>query len=92
MDNASSSSPETEMDTRIMEPQHLALVDAGPWEKPAYVQSPTLSMAYRLTVSQASLSIGDGGKLSLADYFQPYDYENMDGGDQGNFIAFLSPT
>ncbi|KAL8931128.1 MAG: hypothetical protein Q9208_000232 [Pyrenodesmia sp. 3 TL-2023] len=29
-----------------------------------------------------NLAVGEGGKLSLTDYFQPYDYEAMDGGDQ----------
>ena len=29
-----------------------------------------------------NLAVGDGGKLSLTDYFQPYDYQGMDGGDQ----------
>lgn len=28
------------------------------------------------------LNVGDGGKLTTTDYFQPYDYQNMDGGDQ----------
>jgi len=31
---------------------------------------------------QANLGIGAGGALSLTDYFQPYDYQNMDGGDE----------
>ena len=42
-----------------------------------------------------NLGIGDGGKLSLTDYFQPYDYQNMDGGDQdfgSGGIALLDPT
>ena len=44
---------------------------------------------------QASLGIGDGGKLSLSDYFQPYDYQNLDGGDEdfgSGGIALLDPT
>lgn len=42
-----------------------------------------------------NLGIGEGGKLSLTDYFQPYDYQNMDGGDQdfgSGGIALLDPT
>ncbi|MCJ1414010.1 hypothetical protein MMC32_000335 [Xylographa parallela] len=42
-----------------------------------------------------NLNIGDGGVLRLADYFQPYDYENMDGGDQdfgSGGIILLDPT
>lgn len=41
-----------------------------------------------------NLGIGDGGKISLTDYFQPYDYINMDGGDQdfgSGGIALLDP-
>lgn len=41
-----------------------------------------------------NLGIGDGGKLSLTDYFQPYDYQGMDGGDQdfgSGGIALLDP-
>ena len=41
-----------------------------------------------------NLAIGDGGKLSLTDYFQPYDYQAMDGGDQdfgSGGIALLDP-
>ena len=48
-----------------------------------------------LTVTQVNLGVGDGGKLSLTDYFQPYDYQNMDGGDQdfgSGGIALLDPT
>ncbi|KAL8830675.1 MAG: hypothetical protein Q9170_005627, partial [Blastenia crenularia] len=29
-----------------------------------------------------NLAVGEGGKLALTDYFQPYDYQGMDGGDQ----------
>ncbi|MCJ1408115.1 hypothetical protein MMC19_002188, partial [Ptychographa xylographoides] len=42
-----------------------------------------------------NLNIGDGGKLALADYFQPYDYQNMDGGDQdfgAGGVALLNPS
>ena len=41
------------------------------------------------------MNIDDGGVLRLADYFQPYDYENMDGGDQdfgSGGIILLDPT
>lgn len=37
---------------------------------------------------------GDGGKLHLTDYFQPYDYQNLDGGDQdfgSGGLALLDP-
>ncbi|MCJ1290151.1 hypothetical protein MMC34_001687 [Xylographa carneopallida] len=42
-----------------------------------------------------NLNIDAGGVLRLADYFQPYDYENMDGGDQdfgSGGIILLDPT
>ncbi|KKY27503.1 putative wsc domain-containing protein [Phaeomoniella chlamydospora] len=29
-----------------------------------------------------NLAVGEDGSLTLTDYFQPYDYENMDAGDQ----------
>lgn len=41
-----------------------------------------------------NLAVGPGGKLSLTDYFQPYDYQGMDGGDQdfgSGGIALLDP-
>ncbi|KAL8701364.1 MAG: hypothetical protein Q9224_000535 [Gallowayella concinna] len=41
-----------------------------------------------------NLAIDAGGKLSLTDYFQPYDYQGMDGGDQdfgSGGIALLDP-
>ncbi|KAL8818955.1 MAG: hypothetical protein Q9223_002519 [Gallowayella weberi] len=41
-----------------------------------------------------NLAVGAGGKLSLTDYFQPYDYQGMDGGDQdfgSGGIALLDP-
>ncbi|KAL8948865.1 MAG: hypothetical protein Q9222_004981 [Ikaeria aurantiellina] len=41
-----------------------------------------------------NLAVGDGGKLSLTDYFQPYDYQGMDGGDQdfgSGGVALLDP-
>lgn len=41
------------------------------------------------------LAINDDGSLSLTDYFQPYDYQNMDGGDLdygSGGIALLDPT
>ena len=44
---------------------------------------------------KVNLAIGPGGKLSLTDYFQPYDYQNMDGGDEdfgSGGIALLDPT
>ncbi|KAI4184624.1 MAG: hypothetical protein L6R41_004620, partial [Letrouitia leprolyta] len=43
----------------------------------------------------ANLAVGDDGKLSLTDYFQPYDYQAMDGGDQdfgSGGIALLDPA
>ncbi|KAM0794890.1 WSC domain-containing protein [Usnea florida] len=42
-----------------------------------------------------NLNIGDGGKLHLADYSQPYDYTNMDRGDQdfgSSALTLLDPT
>lgn len=48
-----------------------------------------------LTSLKVNLNIGDGGKLLLTDYFQPYDYQNMDGGDQdfgSSGLALLDPT
>ncbi|KAL8688550.1 MAG: hypothetical protein Q9218_005568, partial [Villophora microphyllina] len=42
-----------------------------------------------------NLAVGDGGKLSLTDYFQPYDYQGMDGGDQdfgSGGVALLDPA
>ncbi|KAL9029704.1 MAG: hypothetical protein Q9196_002082, partial [Gyalolechia fulgens] len=41
-----------------------------------------------------NLAVGEGGKLSLTDYFQPYDYQAMDGGDQdfgSGGVAMLDP-
>ncbi|KAL8670348.1 MAG: hypothetical protein Q9168_005106 [Polycauliona sp. 1 TL-2023] len=41
-----------------------------------------------------NLAVGAGGKLSLTDYFQPYDYQGMDGGDQdfgSGGVALLDP-
>ena len=41
------------------------------------------------------MNINAGGTLSLTDYFQPYDYQNMDGGDEdfgSGGIALLDPT
>ncbi|KAL8771535.1 MAG: hypothetical protein Q9209_002977 [Squamulea sp. 1 TL-2023] len=48
------------------------------------------------TLGQAAvnLAVGPNGKLSLTDYFQPYDYQNMDGGDQdfgSGGVALLDP-
>ena len=48
-----------------------------------------------LTDRQVNLNIGDGGKLHLTDYFQPYDYTNMDGCDQdfgSSALTLLDPT
>lgn len=42
-----------------------------------------------------NLAVTEGGKLTFSDYFQPYDYQNMDGGDQdfgSGGIALLDPT
>lgn len=42
-----------------------------------------------------NLAVGPGGVLSLTDYFQPYDYQNLDGGDQdfgSGGMALLDPT
>lgn len=41
-----------------------------------------------------NLAVGAGGKLSLTDYFQPYDYQGLDGGDQdfgSGGVALLDP-
>jgi len=41
------------------------------------------------------LHVGEGGKLTLYDYFQPYDYQNMDGGDQdfgSGGVSLLDPN
>ncbi|KAK8250723.1 hypothetical protein HDK77DRAFT_405859, partial [Phyllosticta capitalensis] len=42
-----------------------------------------------------NLQIGSDGRLAVADYFQPYDYINMDGGDQdfgSGGLTLLDPT
>ncbi|KAI9836466.1 MAG: hypothetical protein M1819_001498 [Sarea resinae] len=42
-----------------------------------------------------NLGIDDAGVVSLTDYFQPYDYENMDAGDEdfgSGGIALLDPA
>ncbi|KAF4556435.1 WSC domain-containing protein 3 [Elsinoe fawcettii] len=50
------------------------------------------------TLGEAVISVGidqSTGKLSLIDYFQPFDYINMDGGDQdfgSGGVALLDPT
>jgi len=41
-----------------------------------------------------NLNVGPDGSLTQVDYFQPYDYENMDGGDQdfgSGGISLLDP-
>lgn len=46
-------------------------------------------------IVQVNLGIDGAGKLSLTDYFQPYDYINMDGGDQdfgSGGIVLLDPA
>ena len=45
--------------------------------------------------SAINLNVDDDGRLSLTDYFQPYDYQNMDNGDLdygSGGIALLDPT
>ena len=49
------------------------------------------------TLGEAAINLGLGsnGSLSLTDYFQPYDYQNMDGADLdfgSGGIALLDPT
>ncbi|KAK5038727.1 hypothetical protein LTR16_011893, partial [Cryomyces antarcticus] len=50
------------------------------------------------TLAEAVVNLGvdpTTGKVSAIDYFQPYDYVNMDGGDQdfgSGGIALLDPT
>lgn len=50
------------------------------------------------TLGEAVVNLGidtTSGKLTLVDYFQPYDYVNMDGGDQdfgSGGVALLDPT
>lgn len=42
-----------------------------------------------------NMGIGNNGVLSLQDYFQPYDYQNLDGGDQdfgSGGIVLLDPA
>ncbi|MCJ1242521.1 hypothetical protein MMC14_010529, partial [Varicellaria rhodocarpa] len=59
--------------------------------------TPTSGSSGCRTLGEAcvTLEIGDGGTLSLSDYFQPYDYQNLDGGDEdfgSGGIALLDPT
>ncbi|KAL9085044.1 MAG: hypothetical protein Q9165_007785 [Trypethelium subeluteriae] len=50
------------------------------------------------TLGEAAINLGidtSSGKLNLVDYFQPYDYVNMDGGDQdfgSGGIVLLDPN
>lgn len=49
------------------------------------------------TLGEAAVNMGidSNGILSLSDYFQPYDYQNMDGGDQdfgSGGIVLLDPN
>ncbi|KAK4984994.1 hypothetical protein LTR50_006268 [Elasticomyces elasticus] len=50
------------------------------------------------TLGEAVINLGvdsSTGKISLIDYFQPYDYINMDGGDQdfgSGGVSLLDPT
>ena len=59
--------------------------------------SPATGSSGCQTLGEAAinLGVGAGGKLSVTDYFQPYDYQNMDAGDEdfgsGGF-ALLDPT
>ena len=74
--------------------RRLVAADAELWAKHVYVL-PLFKFTPELTISQVTLGIGDGGKLSLSDYFQPYDYQNLDGGDEdfgSGGIALLDPT
>ncbi|KAG9248661.1 hypothetical protein BJ878DRAFT_572187 [Calycina marina] len=43
----------------------------------------------------ASMTIGSDGKISLTDYFEPYDYISMDAGDRdlgSGAVSLLDPT
>ena len=53
------------------------------------------NLCHTLGEACVQLAVTDGGKLAFGDYFQPYDYQNMDGGDQdfgSGGIALLDPT
>lgn len=40
------------------------------------------NLCHTLGEACVNLAVTEGGKLTFSDYFQPYDYQNMDGGDQ----------
>lgn len=53
------------------------------------------NICHTLGEACVNLAVTDGGKLAFSDYFQPYDYQNMDGGDQdfgSGGISLLDPT
>ncbi|MCJ1476788.1 hypothetical protein MMC13_005457 [Lambiella insularis] len=59
------------------------------------VSAPGTSGLQTLGEAAVNLAIAGDGKLSLTDYFQPYDYQNLDGGDQdfgSGGIVLLDPT
>lgn len=49
------------------------------------VGAPATGQSGCLTLGEAAVNLGvdsSTGAVSVSDYFQPYDYQNMDGGDQ----------